>query len=192
MFKIEIDVDGVLADLVDNPVIRERVRTVYPEYTASCITKYDFSDLKETNIDAYNIIFASFKDVEYMSNLPLFDGVIEGLQRLHKLPVKMHVHTLIKGSMANVRGRESWLDNLTQYAPFEYTVDYLKKNMFTDTDILIEDCPANIEASNARIKILIQHNYNKEYADQCRDVIVARDFNHATQIIENMISNALI
>lgn len=190
MFKIEIDVDGVLANLVDNPIIRERVRTVYPEYTAACVTKYDFSDLKEVNIDAYNIIFASFKDVDYMSSLPLFDGVIEGLQRLHNLPVKMHVHTLIKGSMENVRGREAWLNQLTQYVPFDYTVDYLTKNMFNDTDILIEDCPANIEASNAKIKILIQHNYNKDYAETCRDVIVAQDFNHATRIIEELVNNA--
>lgn len=188
MLKIEIDVDGVLANLVDNPVILNRVRAVYPEYTAASVTKYDFSDLKERNEDAYNIIFASFKDVDYMSNLPLFDGVIEGLQRLHCLPVNMHVHTLIKGSMDNVRGREMWLEKLTNHVPFDYTVDYMQKQMFPDTDILIEDCPANIEASNAKLKILILHPYNKDYANSCKDVVVAKDFNHATQIIERYIS----
>lgn len=188
MLKVEIDVDGVLANLVDNPIILERVRSVYPEYSSACVTKYDFSDLKEQNEEAYNIIFASFKDVGYMSSLPLFDGVIEGLQRLHNLPVAMHVHTLIKGSMDNVRGRERWLDNLANQVSFEYTVDYMKKQMFSDTDILIEDCPANIEASNAKFKILILHPYNRDYANTCKDVVVAKDFNHATQIIENYIS----
>ena len=186
--KVEIDVDGVLANLVDNPIILERVRSVYPEYNSACVTKYDFSDLKEQNEDAYNIIFASFKDVGYMSNLPLFDGVIEGLQRLNNLPVTMHMHTLIKGSMDNVRGRERWLANLANQVSFKYTVDYMKKQMFSDTDILIEDCPANIEASNAKFKILILHPYNKDYAKSCKDVVVAKDFNHATQIIENYIS----
>ena len=59
---IEIDVDGVLADLFGNKELKKMLKNAYPGWKAEHIKEYNFAHLKQTHPEAYTIIFNSFND----------------------------------------------------------------------------------------------------------------------------------
>lgn len=187
--KIEIDVDGVLADLLNNAELKAMLADVFPNYNEDCITVYDFANIKESNPIAEKIIRDSFSNPDYMRRLPAYEGVLEGFERLAKIPeLDICIHTLVTGGYDVIKARKEWIEELNRHDAIRYQIDHHKKTMFNDSYIVIEDAPENLERSNATHKILIAHGYNKQYANEHPEVFVARDFNHATQIIAELLS----
>lgn len=188
---IEIDVDGVLADLFGNKELKKMLKNAYPGWKPEHIKEYNFAHLKQTHPEAYNIIFNSFKNAKYMRGLPAYKGVSEGFTRLDALAqtskLDICIHTLIFGGMEVIKARKDWLDDLRLPNHVRYQIDHEEKRMFNGSFILVEDSPDNLDRSNATHKILISQSYNEKYAEEHPDVIVANDFNHATQIIENLL-----
>lgn len=186
--KIEIDVDGVLADLLNNAELKKMLSDVYPDYTEDCIEEYDFANIKRSNPIAAQIIRDSFSNASYMRTVPVYDGVTEGFNRLAQLSnLDICIHTLVFGGYDVIKARKDWLEELEHSANVRYQIDHTKKIMFNDSHIVIEDSPGNLDNSNAAIKILIAHGYNKKYAEEHPEIFVADDFNHATKIIASLI-----
>lgn len=188
---IEIDVDGVLADLFGNKELKKMLKNAYPGWKPEIIKEYNFAHLKTTHPEAYNIILNSFKNASYMRSLPAYHGVEEGFTRLATLAqntqLDICIHTLIFGGMEVIKARKDWLDDLQLPEHVRYQIDHEEKRMFKGSFVIIEDSPDNLERSNAKHKILISQSYNQKYAEEHPEVIVANDFNHATQIIETLI-----
>lgn len=185
---VEIDVDGVLADLLNNKHIKRRLRLAYPQYSESCLKSYDFSHLKEENPKAYKLIRRAFQDPAYMGKLPVYDGVSEGLDRLVELDADICIHTLIVGDERVVAVREEWLKDLIKNRKIRYQVDHKIKNMFDRSYILIEDSPENLEKSNAVHKIMVRHSYNEWYEVNNPNIIAVNSFNEAAQIAAGLLS----
>ena len=186
--KIEIDVDGVLADLLNNKELKNMLSDVYPDYTEECIEEYDFANIKRNNPIAAQIIRDSFSNASYMRKVPVYSGVTEGFNRLAQISnLDICIHTLVFGGYDVIKARKDWLEELEHSANVRYQIDHTKKIMFNDSHIVIEDSPGNLDNSNAAIKILIAHGYNKKYAEEHPEIFVADDFNHATKIIASLI-----
>jgi 5'(3')-deoxyribonucleotidase len=185
--KIEIDVDGVLANLLDNDELKIMLADAYPGYTEDCILEYDFANIHASHPIAAQIIRNSFSDADYMRNLPAYEGVVEGFEILSTVPeIDVCIHTLVTGGYDVIKARKEWIEEIKPNN-FRYQIDHMNKTMFNDSFIVVEDSPENLERSNATHKILIAHGYNKKYANEHPEIHVVNNFYEATAIIEKLI-----
>jgi 5'(3')-deoxyribonucleotidase len=186
--KIEIDVDGVLANLLDNNELKTMLADAYPGYSEECILEYDFANIHASHPIAAQIIRNSFSDAEYMRNLPAYDGVVEGFEILATIPeIDVCIHTLVTGGYDVIKARKEWIEELNHKNIVRYQIDHHKKNMFTDSYIVVEDAPENLERSNAIHKILISHGYNKKYAEEHPEIHVVNSFYEAAKVIATLV-----
>ena len=186
---IEIDVDGVLLDLLNNPDLKRMLSEAYPEYTEDCIRDYDFGHMREENPLAHAIIRSSFSNAKYMRNIPMYDGVREGFERLVKMNgLDICIHTLVTGGYDVMKARREWIEEFKGEMPIRYQIDHMHKQMFDRPFIVIEDSPINLANSNAIHKIMIAHNYNKQFAENHPEIYVADSFNEATKIAIKLLS----
>ena len=197
---VEIDVDGVLADILGNDYIKNKLKTVYPDWSDSHIKKYDLSDIQEKNLEAYRIIIRSFHDPNLFRLMPAYSGVVEGMRKLlADNRISIRIHTLIRGDQEVVAARRTWIEKfmrtveprseLREKMDFKYQIDVGKKVMFKNMDYLIEDCPDNLMASDARNKILIKRSYNEDFALTDKSLIVAKSFYEAARYIIDRIED---
>lgn len=188
---LEIDADGVFCNNLNNDILKHRLRKAFPNFTEDVLKDYYFEHLKHENAAAYNIIHQSFVDADYVRNLPMYDGALEGFQLLLTLQnADIHIHTLITGDEHVVQARKEWLESIECMDKMTYHIDHYTKKMFTNSFIVIEDSPENMERSNAQHKILIKHKYNEHYAKTKEGLYLADDFNHAARIAYNIVTEA--
>jgi 5'(3')-deoxyribonucleotidase len=186
---IEIDVDGVLLDLLNNTELKNMLKDAYPEYTEDCIRDYDFGHLREENPLAHDIIRASFSNASYIRNIPMYDGVREGFERLVEMNgLDICIHTLVTGSYDVMKARREWIEEFKGDMQIRYQIDHMHKQMFDRPFIVIEDSPINLANSNAIHKIMIAHNYNKQFSEEHPEIHVVPSFNEATKIAAQLLS----
>lgn len=191
---VEIDVDGVLANNLGNNYIKNKLRDIYPDWSDSHIKKYGLPDIREKNPEAYRILIGSFHDPFLFRSMPAYPGVVEGMRLLAESDqISIRIHTLVWSNPDVVKARKSWIEDLIRFVEprsdlrekmdIEYQIDVGTKVMFKNMDYLIEDCPDNLMASDAKNKILIKKSYNEDFALTNKSLVVAKSFLESVRYI---------
>lgn len=184
-FEIEIDVDGVLADMDGN--YAQYISDIIPDFTEEThIFEWGIPDIARDFPEAANRITALYSDCNFIRSLPRYPGVEEGIKKLYNLikplggKIVMHTH-MRTDECANVR--REWLEELKAETGVDYDIDICvgaNKNMRQNSLILIEDSVRNCTTSNAKYKILIRRGHNRKYSESdlgiCENSYVFKSF----------------
>ncbi len=186
---IDIDVDGVLADM-HNGYFKyiDKFIPNYNEY--EYITDWSFTKIKSEYPIAYDVIMELHKNPYFIKSLKRIEGVERSLCELYYNiltnetfkgdRIRFHTHILEEGYL--VKARQQWLEELIRDTGINAEIKISvggSKGILEDTDILIEDNVTNLYNSSAKIKLLIKRGHNQNntiedlgqftYAKKCED-----------------------
>lgn len=190
-WNIECDVDGVLADLYGSKVMKNHMER-FGTFSEYMLTDYAIESCNNPSI--ITGLRSGFRDAYIIRHLEAYDYVDKFVSELCNMKDKANftIHTLICGGADAVKARRDWLEDLSKRTGrFSFMIDIGSKSMILNTDILIEDCPDNIERSNAKYKILILHPYNMNYANSKKDennFYIVRSLSQALIVIKSIIN----
>lgn len=163
VFIMEIDVDGVIADIHNglNSYVSKKFGI-------------DFSGerdihtwgMKELDPDVRKYVLQLFNSPEFIGNLKYLDCSLEALIlidiMLRKLGGKIVLNTNINSACKEAR--EDWLKTLIKTSGIKaecITDSNPVKNMLKDSYIVVEDNAENLRNSNAPYKFLIRRGHNR-------------------------------
>jgi 5'(3')-deoxyribonucleotidase len=197
MYKkdIEIDVDGVLADMDGNytPYIID----IIPDFTEEkYITGWSMPLVAEKYPEAFKRVQNLWVNPDFIYSLPKFEKVIEGMKELglfykDKGQITVHTHLFDGGPVYESRYR--WLEELREESNVDFNINISvgehKKTLET-TKILIEDSVRNLQKSNADYKFLIRRCHNRDFTEKdlgkSKESFVVASFYDAVQKIKSI------
>lgn len=166
--EIEIDVDGVLANLDGSyaPYIMD----IIPDYTEEkYITGWDMPLIQENYPEAFKRIKDLWVNPEFIRNLEAYPNVDIALNKLYSGVsdyADIVIHTHIRGSDAVCKARYDWINKIVDRAgidcKIEISTDDTKKSR-KNSFIVVEDNVNNLKRSSAENKILIRCSHNRDY-----------------------------
>lgn len=197
MWDIEIDVDGVLANMDGS--YTPYIKHIIPDFSEEkYITGWGAPKVREVYPDAFEIIKFLWTDPDFFESLPRYPRVIEALKRLNgiingKARVVIHTHVLNNGPV--YQKRFEWLKVLMAEADVDFEIEISygeKKYTRLNTKIIIEDNVTNLHNSNADYKILIRRAHNRDF-NECdlgisKASFVVADVYDAVTLIEKILS----
>lgn len=194
-FQIEVDVDGVLADMDGGytPYIID----IIPDYTEEkYITGWSMPIVAENYPEAFERVKKLWVDPEYIANLPRYERVTEGMSKLgkfckNKAKILVHTHLLEDGAVYS--SRYNWLKDLQRESKTDFDINISVgpvKKVFDNIKVKIEDCVSNLQKSNADYKFLVRRCHNRDFNEsdlgECKGAFVVDSFYDAVQIIEDI------
>lgn len=202
-FEIEIDVDGVMADMDGN--YAQYISDIIPDFTEEThIFEWGIPDIARDFPEAAKRITALYSDYNFIRNLPRYPGVEEGLNRLYNLikslgvKGKIVIHTHMRDENV-AKARREWLEDLKQDTKVDFEIDICvgsQKNMRKNSLALIEDNVRNCSVSDARYKFLIRRGHNRKYNEcdlgYCQQGFVSSDLLDAVIRLEELFNNILM
>lgn len=198
IFEVEIDVDGVLADMDGS--YGEYVKDIIPDFSEEkYIKEWNMPEIARDFPEAHKRIVSLYSTPEFMRNLPRYSGIIEGLQRLYALITPLNgvivIHTHVKDYTCSLMRRE-WLEELRAESGVNFEIDISNgdlKNMRKGSLILIEDNVRNCRVSDAKYKFLVRRGHNRAYNEcdlgGCSESYVVDSFLSAVEQIEEIFSD---
>lgn len=194
--EIEIDVDGVLANMDGSyaPYVRQYI----PDFSEDkYIKNWDMPEVKQDYPIVFEVIKSLWTNPEFIANLPRFEGVEDGMQKLGEIvknKAKIVIHTHIFESTEVYNCRDKWLRDLQRdtQVPFEIEISVGKrKQVRKNTFILIEDNVFNLVKSNAKYKILIRRGHNRSYDEtdlgDCIKSYLCYSFNESVEVVQEIL-----
>lgn len=194
-FEIEVDVDGVLADMDSS--YGEYVKDLIPDFTEEThILSWNMREVERDFPEAHKRIVSLYSNPEFIRTLPRYEGIVEGMQRLYELVTPLNgrivVHTHVRDYICSLKRRE-WLDDLKEDSGVDFEVDISSgelKNMRSNSLVLIEDNVRNCTVSNAKYKILLRRGHNRVFTEKdlgsCDGSIVVDSFLEAVKALEEL------
>ena len=171
-FEIEVDVDGVLADMDGS--YYEHVKHIIPNFSEEeHILDWGIPNIKEEYPEAYRIIFALFENPKHIRGLKRYPGVNKFIRDLYKLVTRYNgticIHTHIFTEECAIE-RRNWLEDLKQDTNTDFKIDICvgaNKGTRSNSLAVIEDNAKNLSLSNSPNKFMINrgHNRNKTSKD---------------------------
>lgn len=164
--KVEIDVDGVLANLDGS--YAPYVKPLIPDFTEEkYIRSWNMIDVEEKSPEAMKIIRDLWVNPTHMGNLRRFPHVVDGFRILGSIPnLEIVVHTHILQTKA-VQSRYKWVERVLKDAGVSNaSIDICvgkKKTMHSDSYYVIEDSPANLAKSPAKVKFMVRRCHNRAF-----------------------------
>lgn len=176
MFKVVIDVDGVLLDV--HTELEKRLRNLGYDFGMDRVLTYDFNKslsqdrvplwLMETDngYDFYlnvprSVIFEELANVELFKKADFFEDAIEKVKELSKLPnVQVVIATQSFTEDIAIIKRERLIEKLKGVS-IEY-IDFIgsNKGIVEGADYVIEDCIDNLDMYSCS-KVLVSKPYNQ-------------------------------
>lgn len=176
--EIEIDVDGVLANL--DGAYYPYICDIIPDYTEEkYITGWDMPLIQENYPEAFKRILALWDNPIFIYNLKPFIGVELGLNKLYreiKDDAEIVIHTHIRGEDDVYKARYNWIEDLMKRSKIQGKIEIsrgVSKDTRKNSFIVVEDNPMNLVKSNAENKFLIRQAHNREF--DLRDVGVYKN-----------------
>ena len=196
-YIVEVDTDGVLADM--DGQYGPYIDHIVPDYSEErYIRGWSMPLIRDNYPEAHNIIKALWRSPDFIGNLPRFENVEEGMQKLCSLPdVKVIVHTHLFTQPAG-DAREDWLKRLQSDTDTDFDIDICvgdTKKSLDHVDVTIEDNINNLNRSKAKIKFLIRRAHNRDYnvedIENAAAAFVVDSFYDAVEILESINEKAL-
>jgi 5'(3')-deoxyribonucleotidase len=194
MWEIEIDVDGVLADMDGS--YGPYVKHIIPDFSEEKhILNWGVPEIKDKYPEAYQIIKSLWSNPDFVMSLPRYPRVAEAIIKLDKLikgkgRIVIHTHVFTK-EVHDMRYK--WLEILKEETGVDFEIQISlgdKKHKRTNTFILIEDNVNNSKNSSALYKFLIRrgHNriFNKDALGEANGRYIANDIYEAVEKIEEI------
>lgn len=194
--EIEIDVDGVLANM--DGEYENYLKDIIPDFTEEkYVTEWNMPFVKENFPKAFERVQRLYRDPEFIYNLKRFPKVEEGLINLgevvkDKAEIIIHTHIFDIGSV--YQSREKWLNDLREETGVDFQIEIStgqKKDTRKNTYIIIEDNVTNLQRSNAKYKFLIRRCHNRSYGvkdiGSCKKGFVCESFYDTVPIIKRIL-----
>lgn len=161
---IELDVDGVIADIHNG-----LNNYVYDEFNVDFNGERDIHTwgMKELDPEIRKFILARFSCPDFISNLDYIDGSIEALIMLdimvRQLGWEIKLNTNVNSEC--IDARKCWLTKMLRETGVkaDFVVDNnLHKIMLNDSYVVVDDNADNIRNSKAKLKFLIRRGHNRD------------------------------
>lgn len=180
--RVEIDVDGVLANMDGS--YEPYLRPFIPDFTEDkYIRQWNMADVGHVSPKALEKIRELWVDPEFLRSLPRFENVVEGLRLLDSIPnLEIVIHTHIKGNADAIAARYEWIKALEKDVGGNFTIDICAgefKQMRTDTYYIIEDNVRNLNNSPAKVKFLVRRCHNRAFTVD--DIVI----NQAADVVDS-------
>ena len=193
---IEIDVDGVLADMDGS--YTEYVKHLLPDFTEEkYVRNWGLPELKEAYPEVHKIITSLWVNADFYSDLPYFPKVVEGMQKLYEVSkgkANIVVHTHILNDELVYKSRENWLKRLQRDSgvPFKIEISFGDvKDTRDKSFIVIEDNVFNLQKSKADYKMLIRRWHNRDFdakdVGECKGAFVFQSFYDSVFEVEKIL-----
>jgi len=197
-FYVEIDVDGVLADMDGS--YAEYVKHIIPDFNEEKYIKdWGMPNVKETYPEAFSIIVGLYRNPDFIRNLPRYKGVEESLRSIYKEveqrkgSIVIHTHILTPKCAS---AREEWLKELRRDTGVEFEIDICvgdKKKTRDNSLIVVEDNVKNLRNSQAPYKVLMRRGHNRfftlEDIGDYEEGYIVKDLGLVPHIIKNAVDN---
>jgi 5'(3')-deoxyribonucleotidase len=194
--KIEIDVDGVLANMDGS--YAEYVKDIIPDFSEEkYITEWNMPFVEQNYPEAFKRISSLWDNPTFIRDLPRYPKIEDGMIKLYnsvKGVADIIVHTHIFNPGAVFESRNSWLEDLREDTNVDFMIDICTgscKKTRTDSYIVIEDNVRNLRNSNADYKILIRRGHNRNYSEKdlgsCKKSFVCNSFYDSVDIVKNIL-----
>jgi 5'(3')-deoxyribonucleotidase len=194
---IEVDVDGVLADIHGH--LSNYLSDVYPGFDGDKhIESWTMKELDLLNINLRPRIFELFGDPEFISTIVPYYDVVDSLKQL-SLTVKdwgmdLVLHTNVHSQC--VEARQEWIqrqaDQLGVHLECKVTSCPVKE-VWPNTYAIIEDNLENIQNAVADVKILMRRGHNRNYSEKdlgvCKHAHVVTSFAEAVDLLIDLKEN---
>ena len=188
---IALDVDGVLMDCYP-PINKALIQqfSLPTDYRMEKIIKtWNFLEYKE---DMRKFVLECFGDPAIVENYNFKPGVVKFVKELHeiakqrggKLIFNTHCFNQAVGDV-----RKKQLDYLCEKANInaDYNISVGEKKINCESTIIIDDCLANLENSDAKLKILFGMFHNKYYRLPNRDTYKrSHDYNEIVRMVKTL------
>lgn len=194
-FDIEVDVDGVLANMDGN--YTPYIKHIIPDFTEEkYITEWSMPLVAKKFPDAFEIVKKLWVDADFIYSLPRFEKVLDGMKDLgnlckNKAQIVIHTHLFDGGPVYD--SRYKWLEELRQESNVDYTIDISvgdTKKTKLNSKVVIEDSVRNLQKSNADYKFLVRRCHNRNYTEKdlgsCKRSYVVDSFYDAVQQIKEI------
>lgn len=200
MKEIEIDVDGVLANMDGS--YANYVKDLLPDFSEEkYIVNWDMPEVRRDYPNVFKRIESLWTDPCFIANLPRYPKVEDGLKELGRITKgKAHIiiHTHIFTDDAVYESRDKWLKDLRKKTKVPFDIEISvgnKKNVRRNTYILIEDNVFNLRKSNAKYKILIRRGHNRRFGandlGDCEGAFVCKSFFDSVKIVDNILKGVV-
>lgn len=192
---IEIDVDGVLADM--DGAYEKYVKHLIPDFSEEkYVTDWNMPKVEKEYPEAYRIVRSLYSNPEFIGNLERFPKVVEGFQKLdkyvgNKADFVVHTHIIEEGEPS--KSREDWLVNLRNDSKVDFKIDIctgINKKTRDGSFVVIEDNVTNLRKSTAPYKFLIRRCHNRKYGKESlgkyKEAYVCNSFYDCADIIKDI------
>lgn len=197
-FQIEIDVDGVLADMDGS--YGAYVKDIIPDFCEEkYILEWNMPQVEKKYPVAYDRIKGLWTNPEFIYNLPRYPNIEKSLQKLYGIVkdiADIVIHTHIRGKNAVYDSRYLWLNELKEDTEVDFKIEIStddEKGTRKNSKFIIEDNVSNLRKSNADFKILVRRGHNRNYQacdlGDCEKSYVVNSFCDAVEIIENYLNS---
>lgn len=196
--NIVFDVDGVFADMDGS--YDEYIKHIIPDYSEEkYITDWGMPIVAKNYPEAFEIVKSLWVSADFIGKLKRFPKVVEGLKDLENSIGKLanfivHTHIYEEGEVFN--SREKWLEDLREDSGMDFQIDIStgpNKSVKENTFILVEDCVANLQRSDAKYKILIRRCHNRNYSEKdlgkCKKSYVLPSFYDSVAVIKEIMND---
>ena len=183
--QIEIDVDGVLANM--DGAYAPYVCDIIPDFSEEkYIKEWNMPLVQKEFPEAFQRIKNLWINPNFIANLDRYPKIVEGLQKLSKIidknsEIVIHTHILNPGEV--YESRENWLEELREDSGVDFDIEIStgkNKNTRKNSYIIIEDNVGNLKKSNAEYKFLVRRGHNKNYTESdlgnCKKSVVCNSF----------------
>lgn len=171
--QLAIDADDVLVDFSGSLVRKYNKKYGKSVTMEQLITNWDLNTNVEEGEDLYEIMNKEgmFRDLE------AFPDVIDGLNKLVE-----DGHEVIISTAGNRSAFEDKYANFKKLFPMipEEQILMIKRKDLLHLDVMVDDGPHNIVASNCKVKIIMDKPWNRHL-----DGIRVNNFTEACQVIED-------
>jgi len=196
MWEIEIDVDGVLADM--DGAYGHYVNHIIPNFNEEeHILNWGMPEVSAKYPEAFEIIKSLWTNPAFFTSLNTYPKVKEAIIKLGKIAnnnANVVIHTHVFDGEGVYEKRYEWLETLKHETGVNFKTEISQGNIKstrTNTDILIEDNVTNLYKSNAKYKILIRRGHNRSFNENdlgdAQQKFVVKDFYEAVEKIENIL-----
>lgn len=171
--QLAIDADDVLVDFSGSLVKRYNETYGKSVKMEELMTSWDLNKNVDDGEDLYEIM----NKPGMFRNLPAFPDVIEGLKKLIE-----DGHEVIISTAGNRNAFDDKYANFKELFPMipEEQILMIKRKDLLHLDVMVDDGPHNIIASNCKVKIIMDKPWNRHLSG-----IRVYSFGEACQVIED-------
>lgn len=194
---IEIDVDGVLADIHGH--LNSYLSSIHPGFDGDKdIQSWSMKELDLINKNIRPRILQLFGDPEFISTISPFYDALDALKQLlysaQDWGMDLVLHTNVHDNC--VSSREEWIRRQADHLGLELkcrVTSHPVKEVLENTYAIIEDNADNLKSSNADIKILMRRGHNRFFGTKdigsCKEAYVVTSFSEAVDLLIDIKEN---